>query len=58
MCCIGTLWWGTYDARTGVIFDGHMIEAEPDVIVDQNRMARIELTPSRHGAHLTSPLSR
>ncbi len=41
----GTLWWGTYDARTGVIFDGHMIEAELDVIVDQNRMARIELTP-------------
>ena len=27
----GTLWWGTYDARTGVIFDGHMIEAELDV---------------------------
>ena len=41
----GTLWWGTYDARTGVIFDGHMIEAELDVVVDQNRMARIELTP-------------
>jgi len=41
----GTLWWGTYDARTGVIFDGHMIEAELGVVVDQNRMARIELTP-------------
>ena len=27
-----------------MIFDGHMIEAELDV-VDQNRMARIELTP-------------
>ena len=41
----GTLWWGTYDARTGVVFDGHIVEAELDVIVDQNRMARIELTP-------------
>jgi len=41
----GTLWWGTYDARTGIIFDGHIVEAELDVIVDQNRMARIELTP-------------
>jgi len=41
----GTLWWGTYDARTGVIFDGHIVEAELDVIVDQNRMARIEFMP-------------
>ncbi len=41
----GTLWWGTYDARTGIIFDGKIVEAEMDVIVDQNRMARIELTP-------------
>jgi hypothetical protein len=41
----GTLWWGTYDARTGVIFDGHIVETELDVIVDQNRMARIEFTP-------------
>ena len=41
----GTLWWGTYDARTGVIFDGHIVETELDVIVDQNRMARIAFTP-------------
>ena len=41
----GTLWWGTYDARTGVVFDGHIVETELDVIVDQNRMARIEFTP-------------
>jgi hypothetical protein len=41
----GTLWWGTYDARTGVIFDGHIVETELDVMVDQNRMARIEFTP-------------
>ncbi len=41
----GTLWWGTYDARTGVVFDGHIVETELEVIVDQNRMARIEFTP-------------
>ena len=41
----GTLWWGTYDTRTGVVFDGHIVETELDVIVDQNRMARIEFTP-------------
>ena len=41
----GTLWWGTYDARTGVVLDGHIVETELDVIVDQNRMARIEFTP-------------
>jgi len=41
----GTLWWGTYDARTGIIFDGNIVEAELDVVVDQNGMARVELTP-------------
>ena len=41
----GTLWWGTYDARTGVVLDGNIVETELDVIVDQNRMARIEFTP-------------
>ena len=41
----GTLWWGTYDARTGVVFDGNIVETELDVIVDQNRMVRIEFTP-------------
>ena len=41
----GTLWWGTYDARTGVVFEGPIVETELDVVVDQNRMARIEFTP-------------
>ena len=41
----GTLWWGSYDSRTGIIFDGEIIETELDVVLDQNRMARIEFTP-------------
>ena len=41
----GTLWWGSYDSRTGVIFDGEIIETELDVVIDQNRMARVEFTP-------------
>ena len=41
----GTLWWGTYDSRTGVTFDGDIVEAKLNVVVDQNRMARIEFTP-------------
>ncbi|MDP6220236.1 MAG: hypothetical protein QGG76_01435 [Candidatus Thalassarchaeaceae archaeon] len=41
----GTLWWGTYDARTGVLLEGDIIETELDVVLDQNRMARVEFTP-------------
>ena len=41
----GSLWWGTYDTRTGVQLDGDIIETELDVILDQNRMARVEFTP-------------
>ena len=41
----GTLWWGTYDARSGVIFEGDIIETKLNVILDQNRMARFEFTP-------------
>ena len=41
----GTLWWGSYDSRTGIIFDGEIIETRTDVVIDQNRMARIEFTP-------------
>ena len=41
----GTLWWGTYDARTGVQLDGDIIETELDVVLDQNRMVRVEFTP-------------
>ena len=41
----GTLWWGTYDSRTGVILDGDLIETRLNVVLDQNRMARVEFTP-------------
>ena len=41
----GTLWWGTYDSRSSIIFEGEIIETAFEVIVDQNRMARIEFTP-------------
>ncbi len=41
----GTLWWGTYDSTTGIIFDGDIIDSNLNVIIDQNRMARIEFTP-------------
>ena len=41
----GTLWWGSYDSRTGVILDGQIIETELNVVIDHNRMARIEFTP-------------
>ncbi len=41
----GTLWWGTYDSTTGVIFNGNIIETKLNVILDQNRLGRIEFTP-------------
>ena len=41
----GTLWWGTYDSTTGIIFDGDIIDSNLNVIIDQNRRARIEFTP-------------
>ena len=41
----GSLWWGTYDIRSGITFEGDFIEIELDAIVDANRMVRIELMP-------------
>ena len=41
----GTLWWGTYDSRTGISLEGDLIDANLNVVVDQNRIARIEYTP-------------
>ena len=41
----GTLWWGTYDSRTGISLEGDLIDASLNVVVDQNRIARIEYTP-------------
>ena len=41
----GILWWGTYDATSGIIFHGDVIEPMIDYKVDSNRMVRIEFTP-------------
>ena len=41
----GILWWGTYDATSGIIFHGDVIEPMLDYRVDSNRMVRIEFTP-------------
>jgi len=41
----GTLWWGTYDARSSIAFEGSLVEAEINVVIDRNRMVRVELTP-------------
>ena len=41
----GILWWGTYDATSGIIFHGDVIEPMLAYRVDSNRMVRIEFTP-------------
>ena len=41
----GVLWWGTYDATSGIIFDGDVIEPKLEYSIDSNRMARVEFTP-------------
>ena len=41
----GVLWWGTYDATSGIIFHGDVIEPMLEYSVDSNRMVRIEFTP-------------
>ena len=41
----GVLWWGTYDATSGIIFHGNVIEPMLQYRVDSNRMVRIEFTP-------------
>ena len=41
----GILWWGTYDATSGIIFHGDVIEPMLEYRVDSNRMVRIEFTP-------------
>ena len=41
----GILWWGTYDATSGIIFQGDVIEPMLDYRVDSNKMVRIEFTP-------------
>ena len=41
----GVLWWGTYDATSGIIFEGDVIEPKLEYSIDSNRMARVEFTP-------------
>ena len=41
----GSLWWGTYDARSGITFTGDLIYPELEQVTDSNRITRIEFTP-------------
>jgi hypothetical protein len=41
----GILWWGTYDIKSGIAFEGELVETLVDAVVDANRMVRVELTP-------------
>lgn len=41
----GVLWWGTFDARSGITLDGDLVDPQMALVIDSNRMARIEFTP-------------
>ncbi len=41
----GVLWWGSYDAGSGIILDGQILEPSLEVKIDSNRMARVQFTP-------------
>ena len=41
----GSLWWGTYDAKSGITFSGDLIDPKLDQVTDSNRITRIEFTP-------------
>ena len=41
----GSLWWGTYDARSGITFTGDLIDPQMQQVTDSNRITRIEFTP-------------
>ncbi len=41
----GVLWWGSYDAGSGVILDGQILDPSIEVKIDSNRMARVQFTP-------------
>jgi hypothetical protein len=41
----GVLYWDTYDALTGIEFEGNLLEPELDNAIDSNGMIRIEFTP-------------
>lgn len=41
----GVLWWGSFDARTGIVLDGDILDPSLEVVIDSNRMARVQFTP-------------
>lgn len=41
----GSLWWGTFDARSGITFTGEMLDPQLQQVTDSNRITRIEFTP-------------
>ena len=41
----GSLWWGTYDAKSGITFSGELIDPQLEQVTDSNRITRIEFTP-------------
>tara|TARA_X000000368_G_scaffold61643_1_gene43499 strand:+ start:2426 stop:4750 length:2325 start_codon:yes stop_codon:yes gene_type:complete len=41
----GSLWWGTYDAKSGITFSGDLIDPQLEQVTDSNRITRIEFTP-------------
>ena len=41
----GVLWWGTYDATSGIILNGDVVDPLLDYSIDSNRMVRVEFTP-------------
>ncbi len=41
----GVLWWGTFDARSGITLVGDLLDPKLEHAIDSNRMLRIEFTP-------------
>jgi len=41
----GVLWWGSYDAGSGIILDGQILDPSLEVKIDSNRMSRVQFTP-------------
>ena len=41
----GVLWWGSYDAGSRIILEGNILDPALEIMVDSNRMARVQFTP-------------
>ena len=41
----GVLWGGSFDARTGSVLEGEILDPSLEVVLDSNRMARVQFTP-------------